>query len=167
MLNNSQVNNKKFCIIGGGLVGPLLSIFLAQRGISSDIYDKRTDIRETIIGGGRSIDMSLSHRGWQALDKVGLHDKVHSVNRKALNSILLDRAEETGLVNVFFNRKCEDIKLESGEIIFSNSKTKEKIFKKYDRIIGADGMFSKLRSTIALAMGAENGLTKHDGRQRW
>jgi len=71
---------KRFCIIGAGLAGTLVSIFLTERGIPSDIYDKRPDMRKAEITGGNSIVMSLSERGWAALRNVGLEEEVKSIS---------------------------------------------------------------------------------------
>jgi len=46
MLFKSEPNaNNKVCIVGAGLVGSMLSIYLAQRGYSVDLYEKRPDER--------------------------------------------------------------------------------------------------------------------------
>jgi kynurenine 3-monooxygenase len=63
-------------IAGGGLVGSLLSIYLAQRGIESDIYEYRPDIRSEQAGSGRSINLAISVRGLYALREVGLEEQI-------------------------------------------------------------------------------------------
>lgn len=67
------------CILGGGLVGSLLSIFLQKHNIQSVIYEKRPDIRLQNLVAGRSINLALSTRGWTALEKVGLKTEVEKI----------------------------------------------------------------------------------------
>ena len=71
------IHTEKIAIIGAGLVGPLLSVLLARKGFSVDVYEKRPDPRTDSSTRGRSIAMSLSTRGWNALQKIGI---VESVN---------------------------------------------------------------------------------------
>ena len=49
-------------IIGSGLAGPLLAIYLSQRGHTVDLYEKRPDLRVENISVGKSINLALSHR---------------------------------------------------------------------------------------------------------
>lgn len=67
---------KKITIAGAGLVGSLLSVYLAKRGHKVEIYERRPDARKNLIDGGRSINLALSDRGLQALAKVGLEKRV-------------------------------------------------------------------------------------------
>jgi len=59
-------------IAGAGLVGSLLSIYLAQRGHRVSVYERRPDMRKQTVNAGRSINLALSNRGLRALDEVGL-----------------------------------------------------------------------------------------------
>lgn len=67
---------KDIAIVGGGLVGSLLSIFMAKKGYKVSVYEKRHDIRGGEMGAGRSINLALSHRGWRALEEVGLAEQI-------------------------------------------------------------------------------------------
>ena len=64
----------KIAIIGGGLVGSLLTIFLAKKGFEVAVFEKRTDIRNAKILAGRSINLVVADRGWKALEKAGIQD---------------------------------------------------------------------------------------------
>ena len=66
--------NEKVIIIGAGLSGSLLAIYLAQRGIAVDVYEARGDMRRETVAAGRSINLALSNRGIRALREVGLSD---------------------------------------------------------------------------------------------
>ncbi len=67
---------QKIIIVGAGLCGCLLAICLAQRGYAIALYEKRSDMRKSTIGAGRSINLALSNRGLKALQVAGLKDKV-------------------------------------------------------------------------------------------
>ncbi len=63
-------------LLGAGLTGPLLAIYLARRGYTVDLYERRPDMRAHDVGRGRSINMALSTRGIRALEEVGAHEAV-------------------------------------------------------------------------------------------
>ena len=66
----------KFVLIGSGLAGGLLAAYLGRRGYDVDLYERRADPREGNMVGGRSINLALSTRGIQALEQIGIADKV-------------------------------------------------------------------------------------------
>lgn len=63
-------------IMGAGLAGSLLACHLARAGWSVDVYEGRPDPRSAGFIGGRSINLALSTRGIDALDRVGLAERV-------------------------------------------------------------------------------------------
>jgi len=70
---------KKVSIVGAGLVGSLLSVYMAKRGYKVNVYERRPDFRQKAFIGGRSINLALSDRGWQALKGVGLDDQMAEI----------------------------------------------------------------------------------------
>ena len=64
----------KVTIIGAGLAGSLLAIYLARRGFAVDIYESRGDMRKEQVAAGRSINLALSDRGIAALRQVGMDE---------------------------------------------------------------------------------------------
>jgi kynurenine 3-monooxygenase len=72
-------SEKKALIVGAGLVGSLWAILLARRGYAVHIYERRSDLRRAGYAGGRSINLALSHRGWKALEKAGVKEKIAAV----------------------------------------------------------------------------------------
>ena len=70
------MNKEKFTLIGAGLTGPLLATYLAHRGYSVEIFERRSDMRKKSISAGRSINLALSARGNHSLKEVGLYDKI-------------------------------------------------------------------------------------------
>ena len=167
----------KIVIVGAGLVGSLQAIFLAKKGYDVHVYERRSDMRKANIVAGRSINLALSDRGWKALERAGVAEKVremaipmhgrimhsvageltfqsygkeeqaiYSVSRGGLNCLLMDCAEAYENVTLYFNHPCADIDLKTNQLTFEHDK--ETIHVKADRIIGADGAFSAVRSRL-------------------
>jgi kynurenine 3-monooxygenase len=63
-------------IVGGGLAGCLLACFLARRGATVKIYERRPDPRAGTPERGRSINLAISERGLDALRRVDLDRQV-------------------------------------------------------------------------------------------
>ena len=62
-------------IAGAGLAGPLLAVYLSRRGHDVTLYERRPDPRR-VDAAGRSINLALSARGIDALERVGLAESV-------------------------------------------------------------------------------------------
>src|SRR5881392_2038407 len=73
------MTKKKVTIVGAGLVGSLLSIYLAKKGYQVKIFERRPDMRKTQIQAGRSINLALSDRGWKGLEGVGIADDIKKI----------------------------------------------------------------------------------------
>lgn len=71
---------KDITIIGAGLVGSLLAIYLSKRGYSVKVFERRGDMRKEKMSAGRSINLALSDRGLLALEKVGLADEIRRIS---------------------------------------------------------------------------------------
>jgi kynurenine 3-monooxygenase len=67
-----------FSVIGAGLAGSLMAIFLGRAGHRVSLYERRSNPRKAGGEGGRSINLAISARGLHALEQVGLKDKVLS-----------------------------------------------------------------------------------------
>ncbi len=67
---------EKILVIGGGLSGSLMSVFLAKRGFEVHLFERRPDMRKNKISAGRSINLALSVRGLTALEKLGLDKEI-------------------------------------------------------------------------------------------
>jgi kynurenine 3-monooxygenase len=67
---------EKINIIGGGLSGTLMAIYLAKRGFEINLFERRPDMRKNKISAGKSINLALSTRGLHALEKVGLDEEI-------------------------------------------------------------------------------------------
>ncbi len=85
-------------VVGGGLVGTLAAIFLAQRGFAVELYERRADMRKGPAEGGRSINLVVTPRGLVALDRVGLKDSVLELAIPLEGRVLHDKAGEQSFV---------------------------------------------------------------------
>ena len=70
---------KHITIVGGGLVGSLLAVFMAKRGHTVHVFERRPDPRKTDVYAGRSINLVVSHRGWTALRAAGVEKAVQRI----------------------------------------------------------------------------------------
>jgi kynurenine 3-monooxygenase len=164
---------KRIAVVGSGLVGSLLAIYLRKAGHTVHIYDRSPDIRQ-IQFSGRSINLAMSNRGWKALDGVGVGDAVreiaipmekraihlvdklnfqnygqegeaiYSISRGILNRKMIDLAEEAG-AEFFFNQKIWDVTLKEATLHIGETERGVWEEKKYDIVFGADGAFSRIR----------------------
>ncbi|MBU0940668.1 MAG: FAD-dependent monooxygenase [Bacteroidetes bacterium] len=164
---------KKIAVVGSGLVGSLLAIYLRKAGHTVHIYDRSPDIRQ-IQFSGRSINLAMSNRGWKALDGVGIGDAVreiaipmdkraihlvdklnfqnygqegesiYSISRGILNRKMIDLAEEAG-AEFFFEQKIWDVTLADATLHIGETERGAWEDKKYDMVFGADGAFSRIR----------------------
>lgn len=172
------MKKNEISILGSGLIGSLLSIYLRKRGLDVTVYEKRADNRNLEYKEeGRSINMALSDRGWKALEKVGLKEKVLSLTipmygRKihnehgdttfipygkegqAIYSIsrgrfnhLLINEAENVGVKINFEHKIEDIDLRFNELTVSSPGNGLEKISS-EVIIGSDGAYSSLRNAM-------------------
>ena len=70
---------KSVTIVGAGLVGSLLSIYLSKRGYKVNVFERRADMRLETMSAGRSINLALSDRGWRGLEGVGIADDIKKI----------------------------------------------------------------------------------------
>ena len=163
----------KIAVVGSGLVGSLLAIYLKKAGHSVHVYDRSPDIRK-IQFSGRSINLAMSNRGWKALDDAGVGQKVrdiaipmekraihlvndlnfqyygnngeniYSISRGLLNRKMIDLAEEAG-AEFFFEQKIWDVSLAEATLHIGETERGEWNDVKYDMVFGADGAFSRIR----------------------
>ncbi|RZJ75631.1 MAG: FAD-dependent monooxygenase [Flavobacterium sp.] len=167
-------NPLKIAVVGSGLVGSLLAIYLKRAGHTVHVYDRSPDIR-TIQFSGRSINLAMSHRGWRALDDIGLGDEIrkiaipmekraihtvenpliyqyygkdgesiYSISRGLLNREMITLAEAEG-VDFFFNSRIWDVTLAEATLHIGETERGAWEDLKYDKVFGADGAFSRVR----------------------
>ncbi|EAR00711.1 FAD-dependent oxidoreductase [Maribacter sp. HTCC2170] len=166
--------SKNIAIVGSGLVGSLLAIYLRKLGHAITVFDRRPDIR-TIEFSGRSINLAMSNRGWRALDEIGIEEEIKkiaipldkramhvvgkpmyfqhygeegeaiwSISRGVLNRKMIDLAEEAG-VKFKFEEKVWDVDLPAAKLQTGETEKGEWKEYAYDLIFGCDGAFSRIR----------------------
>ncbi|MBC2839068.1 NAD(P)/FAD-dependent oxidoreductase [Robiginitalea sp. SC105] len=165
---------KQVAVVGSGLVGSLLAIFLRKAGHAVTVFDRRPDIR-TVEFSGRSINLAMSNRGWNALRLAGIEDEVRklaiplyqramhvvdspvyyqkygkegeaiwSISRGVLNRRMIDLAEQAG-VEFRFNEKVWDVDLPTARLFTGATEKGEWEEYAFDHIFGCDGAFSRIR----------------------
>lgn len=174
------MEKKNSIIIGAGLVGSLLSIYLSRRGYNVKIFERRADMRKQEMIAGRSINLALSDRGIKALEEVGLMEEIRKIcipmhgrlmhnadgstafqaygkEGQYINSV--SRGElncklmdlaEQNNVEISFNRKCESIDWNKNEIRFEDALNHQSSTINYQLAFGSDGAFSAARLTHQL-----------------
>jgi kynurenine 3-monooxygenase len=166
---------KNIVIIGAGLVGSLLSIYLLRRGHRVRIYERRGDMRKETMSAGRSINLALSDRGLLALEKVGLAEEIRSIaipmhgryihNLEAapafqpygregqfINSVSrgtlnmkLMDLAEREGAEIIFNHRCESIDWKNNQAHFASDGNTRLKAMQADLVFGADGAYSAAR----------------------
>jgi kynurenine 3-monooxygenase len=174
------MQKKETVIIGAGLVGSLLSIYLSKRGYNVKVYERRSDMRKEKMIAGRSINLALSDRGIKALEEVGIMEEIKKIaipmhgryihnadgstayqpygnDGQFINSVsrgelnkMLMNLAESNGVEIFFTEKCESINWKTDEIIFENTINHKQQTTNYKLCFGSDGAYSAARLTHQL-----------------
>jgi kynurenine 3-monooxygenase len=167
---------KHIGILGAGLVGALLSIYLRKRGYKVSLYEKRDDMRKSSSDSGRSINLALSRRGIKALEDVGVIEEVEKImlpmegrmmhsqdgeltfqpygkEGQHINSIsrgnlnkILLDKAEAEGVEIFFEHTCKSVDLAGTSVTFESQNTEKTT--QFDLLFGSDGAFSRVRQAM-------------------
>jgi kynurenine 3-monooxygenase len=169
---------QRITLIGSGLVGSLLSIYLARKGHKVEVFERRPDLRTNRISAGRSINLALSDRGWRGLDGVGISEEIrkvaipmkgrmmHSVKgdltyqaygkeNQAINSVsrgglncVLMDLAEKEGVKIHFEHRCTGLNMETANSTYESHG--KMITNEADLIFATDGAFSSGRLQMML-----------------
>jgi kynurenine 3-monooxygenase len=82
--------NPHATILGAGLSGALMAIFLAHNERKVMVYERRPDLRKVDMDAGRSINLALADRGIHALKQAGVYEEVESLLIPMRGSVLHD-----------------------------------------------------------------------------
>lgn len=77
-------------VIGAGLVGSLLSMFLARSGYQVEVFERGADPRQNGHNFGRSINLTLCERGLNVLDRVGVGSAVRDLTVPVYGRLIHD-----------------------------------------------------------------------------
>jgi kynurenine 3-monooxygenase len=173
---HKTTNPQEIAVMGAGLVGSLMSIYLKRMGHEVSIYERRGDMRKEKVDGGRSINLAMSDRGLRALAGVGLDKEIKDISipmsgrmihfpngdqgfqpygkeGQAINSV--SRAElnirlmdvaEKEGVKINYENQCLKVRSELPEVKLKGPEGPRTI--NPDRLLGADGAFSAMRSSM-------------------
>lgn len=75
-----MAKKKTIAIAGAGLVGSMWACYMANKGHNVHVFERRGDMRKENVDAGKSINLALSTRGWNALEKIGLKDELLSIS---------------------------------------------------------------------------------------
>jgi kynurenine 3-monooxygenase len=78
-MNDTPRQEQPISLVGAGLSGSLLAVYLANRGMRVNVFEYRDDMREAEVAGGRSINLALSTRGLNALAGVGMAERAREM----------------------------------------------------------------------------------------
>ena len=170
------MTKEKILILGAGLVGSLLAIFLSKKGFAVEVFEKRPDPRKNDLSAGRSINLALSDRGLLALEKAGVTARLHEVMlpmrgrmihqldastnfqpygkaNQAINSVsrgllneLLIGEAEQAGATFYFEHACTNVDIKT--VTLSLLVGNQAVEQKGDVLIGADGAYSILRKSF-------------------
>ena len=171
------MSKKEITIIGAGLVGSLLSIYLARRGYKVKIYERLPDMRKEKIAAGRSINLALSDRGIKALQEVGIMDEIKKIaipmhgrfmhntdgstasqpygtEGQFINSVSrgdlnkkLIDLAEQLGVEILFQQRCDHVDWKKKAITFQDTANLQPSTVNFQLLFGSDGAFSAARLT--------------------
>lgn len=89
---------KNITLVGAGLVGSLCAYYLARKGYTVNVYEKRPDLRKANISAGKSINLVISRRGWNALEHVGLRKEIESITVPVYGRMTHDQSGNTNFI---------------------------------------------------------------------
>jgi len=160
-------------IIGGGIAGPALALFLNNAGIASTVFEAHSQVDD--IGGG----LQISPNGMRVLEQIGISDEVIArgiesdefsfenqrgkvlgripngpariygipavtVARSAIHRMLVSTAERGG-IPIFYRKRLRHLRCDATGVIaeFEDGSTS-----KGTLLIGADGIHSRTRELV-------------------
>ncbi len=130
--------------------GRSINLALATRGIvpltELGVFDRVEPI--TIPMAGRIVHDIDGSTNFQPYGTSG-DDAILSVSRPGLNAILLDAAEETGLVTVDFGKRCRGVDWEEKLIVVTDYNNDDEMAQvPFGTLFGCDGANSEIRAAM-------------------
>ncbi|MFI9812673.1 FAD-dependent oxidoreductase [Saccharothrix variisporea] len=162
----------EFTVVGAGMAGAFLALALGRQGHTVTVYDRRPDPR-TSANAVTSMNLGLSRRGLDALDRVGLLEEVTretvpmrgrmlhgtdgalrfsaygeggilAIQRQDLSAVLVAAADRVPGVRFVFDTRCTGVDRDLPSVSFVDGSGNALVVKP-DVVVGADGAFSTVR----------------------
>lgn len=174
-----RVASFNVCVIGNGPSGTLAAIAMARRGHDVTVFEQRPD---NPVQDSRDYNLVLTQRGMNALERFEvpfLHKSVHihqilahtsrgktdsrkalpsvSINRNDLIKCMKDCAENLGVS--IHESTLHTIDFKENTVYLGNGSHK------YDMLVGADGVHSRVRSSLRICDPLFDLTEKFDRRQ--
>jgi len=177
-IKRKQTTMEKHAVVGGGLVGCLQAIYLANAGFKVSIFERRPDPRRVELAAGRSINLALSKRGLTALEgagvKISLADVSVPMQGRMMHSVegeltfqpygadgeCIYSTSRLGLNKQLLDQCSAHKNIEiffehrceavdiRSNTLFFKDARGESIMHTFDRIFGVDGAFSIIRQAL-------------------
>ncbi len=128
--------------------GRSINLALSTRGLNAlDGVGLKDEILEKCIPmHGRLIHKPDGGTELQPYGKEG--EFIYSVERRHLNEVLMNAADDHSHVNFHFEKKIINVALSDGTPVIENMKTGERSTTKTRYLFGADGAFSAIRGAL-------------------
>ncbi len=172
-------------ISGAGLVGLSAALLYADRFAEVHVLEKRDDPEYRFSREARSLQLVLSARGWRTLKKLGLEnnirehaialrgrtrhsagetffepysalgDTISCISRNTLHRLLTERALNHERISIHYKQQVSNVFFERKAL--NSYDDEKKTHWRYDFLIGADGV----RSRVAQELNANGGLNRN------
>jgi kynurenine 3-monooxygenase len=167
---------QRVIVVGGGLVGCAIAMYLARRGVDVTIYERNADPRRTTTARP-SINLTLCTRGLYALEQLGLRedlqrlfvplygrmihasdggiryqrytdngDAIYCVSRRQLAAAMLDAVERRG-IPIQFDSRVVSVEPERAAVVLRDAAGGEGR-DEAACIVAADGSSSTIRHQL-------------------
>lgn len=136
--------------------GPSMNLGLSRRGIESlaRLGLDRDVLSRAIPMWGRVVHPLGGNVLHQPYGR-NIHEVIHAIKRLDINRLLLDALDDETRVDVRFHHRCLDVDRERARATLRNERTGERIEVESDFLVGADGVFSKVRRRMHRGLPAD------------
>lgn len=174
------MNHQRLVVVGCGPVGLLAAIILGHRYERVDVLEKRLAGQSQWDAVSRSLQLVLSWRGWAALDRAGVAEKlrglsqpirgrvdlgtmvfspysdrgdaIEAVGRDALQTTLEEAAHAMSHVRLHYGQEVQSVDVEARTVTAQGPGGASTW--SYDLLVGADGV----ASAVAKALHPQGGI---------
>jgi len=175
---NKTTHNDPVIIVGGGITGCTLALYLAQKGFCVKVFDKRSRVENSQQIRKRTVGMSISERGITTLKDLGIYEKYKATLVPKYGRAV--HVKDEGVFYQYYGKNKEAIYtinrekfhaflmeccLEQGRVEFCfnsrfdginvsgkkaifNSGTDKRAIQAYSYLFGCDGTFSAVRALL-------------------